>query len=89
MADIPRFAARQRMLTARRSPISFLLNMPGANPMLIGHHLPRIYRAGLNRSRCAALALNPTWKSVSPTHMRCRMLASYHAPPVIANKASV
>lgn len=76
IADIPRFAARQGTLAERGSPISFILNMPGANPMPIGHPLPRVYRADLNRSRCVALAPKPTWRSVSPTHMRCRMLAS-------------
>jgi hypothetical protein len=59
--------------------------MPGANPALICHHLPRGYRAGFNRSRCVTLAPNPTWKSVSLTHIRCRTLASLRATAVMAH----
>lgn len=62
-----------------------LLNMPGADPALIYRHLHRDYCAGFNRSRCVILAPNPTWKSVSLTHIRCRMLASLRATAVIAH----
>ena len=43
------------------------------------------YWAGFNRSRCVTLAPKPTWKSVSLTHIRCRMLASFRATAVIAH----
>ncbi|SDF60129.1 hypothetical protein SAMN05216337_10632 [Bradyrhizobium brasilense] len=40
--------------------------------------------AGFNVSRCVTLAPRPTWKSVSLTHIRCRMLASFRATATIA-----
>jgi hypothetical protein len=49
--------------------------MPGADPASIRRHLHSSYRAGFNRSRCVTLAPKPTWKSVSLTHIRCRMAA--------------
>jgi hypothetical protein len=86
IADIPRFAAPPGDAhRARGSLISLLLNMLGANPVLIRRHLHRGYRAGFNRSRCVTLAPNPTWKSVSLIHIRCRMLASLRATAVIAH----
>jgi len=59
--------------------------MLGANPASIRRHLHSSYRAGFNRSRCVTLAPKPTWKSVSLTHIRCRMLASFRATAVIAH----
>jgi hypothetical protein len=76
--------ARGRSPRARISNF-FLLNMLGANPASIRRHLHSSYCAGFNRSRCVAFAPNPTWKSVSLTHIRCRMLASLRATAVMTH----
>lgn len=70
---------------ARESLNLLLFNMPGANPASIRHHLHGNYGAGFNRTRCMTLTPKPTWKSVSLTHIRCRMLASLRATAVIAH----
>jgi hypothetical protein len=85
-ADIPHFAAPPGDAHRARGSLSLLLfNMLGANPASIRCHLNGSYRAGFNRSRCVTLAPKPTWKSVSLTHIRCRIPASFRATAVIAH----
>ncbi|MEH2515672.1 hypothetical protein V1279_001245 [Bradyrhizobium sp. AZCC 1610] len=73
-----------------RSPRARISNLfppqhVGANPASIRRHLHSSYCAGFNRSRCVTFAPNPTWRSVSLTHIRCRMLASLRATAVMAH----
>jgi hypothetical protein len=63
----------------------FLLNMLTATPALLSRHPCNKYGAGLNRNRCVTLAPKPTWKSVSLTHILCRMPASLRATATIAH----
>jgi hypothetical protein len=63
----------------------FLLNMLTATPALLSRHPCNNYGAGLNRNRCVTLAPKPTWKSVSLTHILCRMPASLRATATIAH----
>src|SRR5439155_22828447 len=62
-----------------------LFNMLDATPALVPRDPCSSYCIGFNRNRCVTLAPKPTWKSVSLTHIRCRMLASLRATAVIAH----
>jgi hypothetical protein len=84
-ADIPRFAAPPG--DAHRARIS---NLCSSSTCWVQHQANlscccSSYCAGLNRNRCVTLAPNPTWKSVSWTHILCRIPASLRATATIAH----
>ena len=75
IADIPRFAAPPG--DAHRARGSLIFSPPqhaGRNTSANLSCSCSSYCAGFNRNRCVTLAPNPTWKSVSLTHILCRML---------------
>jgi hypothetical protein len=59
--------------------------MLAARPAQIPRDPCSSYCAGFNLSRRVTLAPKPTWKSVSSTHIRCRMPASLRATATIAH----
>lgn len=86
IADIPRFTAPPA--DAQRARGSLIFAPPqhaGCNTSVKLSCSCSSYFAGFNRSRCVAFAPKPTWKSVSPTHIRCRMPASLRATATIAH----
>jgi hypothetical protein len=72
IADIPRFAAPPGDAhRARGSLISFPPQHAGKSSQRPSYaRFSSRYCAGFRRSRCVTLAPNPTWKSVSLTHIR-------------------
>jgi hypothetical protein len=86
IADIPRFAAPPGDAhRARGSLIVAPSQHAGCNTSANLLRPRSNYCAGFKRSRCVTLAPKPTWKSVSLTHILCRMLASLRATATIAH----
>src|SRR5207237_8661830 len=86
ITDIARFAAPPG--DAHRARGSLIFAPPqhaGCNTSAHPSRSRSNYCAGFNRSRYVTLAPKPTWKSVSLTHIRCRMHASLRATAVIAH----
>ena len=86
IADIPRFAAPPG--DAHRARGSLILAPPqhaGCNTSANLSCSCSSYCAGFNRNRCVILAPKPTWKSVSLTHILCRIPAGLRATATIAH----
>ena len=86
IADIPHFAAPPG--DAHRARGSLIFAPPqhaGCNTSANLSCSGSSYCAGFNRNRCVTLAPKPTWKSVSLTHILCRIPASLRATATIAH----
>ena len=86
IADIPRFAAPPGDAHGARG--SLILAPPqhaGCNTSANLSCSCSSYCVGFNRNRCVILAPKPTWKSVSLTHILCRIPAGLRATATIAH----